>query len=54
MKTPIKNGILQSDLDVAGYDLLNFSGGGGGGGGRDILKLADGLLTFPVVGPDRM
>lgn len=28
---PIYKGILQSDLDCDGYDLLNFSGGGGGG-----------------------
>jgi len=30
MKTPINTGILQSDLDCAGFDLINFSGGSGG------------------------
>ena len=29
-KTPIKSGILQSDLDVAGFNLLNYTPGGGG------------------------
>ena len=31
MNTPINSGLLQSDLDCAGFDLLNFSGGGGTG-----------------------
>lgn len=29
MRTPINSGLLQSDLDCAGFDLLNFDGGGG-------------------------
>jgi hypothetical protein len=33
MKTPINAGLLQTDLDCAGFDLLNFSGGGGGSSG---------------------
>lgn len=31
---PIYRGLLQSDLDCAGYNLLNFSGGGGGATAR--------------------
>ena len=31
---PIYKGLLQSDLDCAGYNLLNFTGGGGGGTSR--------------------
>jgi hypothetical protein len=33
MNTPIYQGKAQSDIDMAGFDLLNWSGGGGGGGG---------------------
>ncbi len=36
INTPIYRGKLQSDLDCAGFDLLNFSGGGGGGGGTSL------------------
>ena len=32
IKTPIYRGILQSDLDTNGFDILGLSGGGGGGG----------------------
>jgi hypothetical protein len=35
MITPIYQGKAQSDLDMAGFDLLNWSGGGGGGGSTD-------------------
>jgi hypothetical protein len=31
-KTPIYNGILQSDLDANGFSILNLAGGGGGAG----------------------
>ena len=30
IRSPINNGLLQSDLDVAGFDLLNYTPGGGG------------------------
>jgi hypothetical protein len=33
---PIYKGLLQSDLDCAGFNLLNFPGGGGGGGGGGL------------------
>jgi hypothetical protein len=33
IRTPINNGLAQSDIDMAGFDLLNWSGGGGGGTG---------------------
>jgi Pectate lyase superfamily protein len=33
INTPIYRGKAQSDIDMAGFDLLNWSGGGGGGGG---------------------
>jgi hypothetical protein len=32
MNTPIYKGLAQSDLDMAGFNLLNFSGGSGGSG----------------------
>lgn len=41
IQTPINNAILQSDLDVAGFNLLNFSGGGlpaGGTAGQFLQK----------------
>jgi hypothetical protein len=37
IRTPINNGLLQSDLDCAGFDLLNFSGSIGGGSGSSGL-----------------
>jgi hypothetical protein len=33
MKTPIYSGLLQSDLDTNGFDILGFTPGGGGSGG---------------------
>jgi hypothetical protein len=30
-RTPIRNGVLQTDLDAAGFSILNLNGGGGGG-----------------------
>lgn len=33
MRKGIKNGFLQSDLDAAGFQILNLTGGGGGGAG---------------------
>jgi hypothetical protein len=36
VRDAIYQGLLQSDLDCAGFDLINFSGGGGGGTGGGI------------------
>lgn len=54
IKEPIYQGILQSDLDFAGFNALNVGGGiSGGGGGGAITQLVNGksyiAVTFDTV-----
>lgn len=46
IREPIYQGILQSDLDCAGFNLLNFSGGGGGGGGSPRVVYASSIAAL--------
>jgi hypothetical protein len=39
IREPIYNGLLQSDLDCAHFNLLNFSGGGGGGSSSPLISV---------------
>jgi hypothetical protein len=46
IKEPIYQGICQSDLDMAGFNLLNWPGSGGGGSGVITQNLQSGNYTL--------